>query len=211
VRAVAEAEQDRRVLPQLVAQDHERRGPDAAADEHRPAAVAGRRERPAERAEQPQAVALAQLRQAPRPGADVLEHELQAPAARGPRDGERPRQERALVVAAGPPLRGGQHVELPRLRRRAVLVEHLEDEVRAHRPAARHVGEPAAERREHPSVDPLDGHGEGTPSSEAWISCRLTTGASSTRAAAIARAAAIPPAIVVMQAMPRATDARRIS
>ncbi len=45
----------------------------------------------------------------------------------------------------------------------------------------------------------------------ACSSCSDTTGGSPSRAAAIARAAAIPPAIVVMHGSPRATAARRIS
>ena len=45
----------------------------------------------------------------------------------------------------------------------------------------------------------------------AWISCSETTSGSPRRAAAIARAAAIPPAIVVMHGIPRATAAERIS
>ena len=131
---------------------------------------------------------VAQLAEPVRAGPDVLEHEVQ-PAAFAAHHAERARQERALVRSPAPALGRGEHVELARVGLRPVRVVADDDVVGADAPVLADLGEPAAERRERPA--------------HAWTplacsSCSDTTGGSPTRAAAIARAAAIPPAIVVM-------------
>ena len=97
VRGVAEPEQ-RGGVAEHVLPDRQRRDPDAAADEQRPPPVLRRAEADAQRPEQPQPVAGAQLAQPPRARADVLEQELEPPVARG---GAAPRT-RAGGTAARP-------------------------------------------------------------------------------------------------------------
>ena len=202
---VAESEQRGRAAAERVAPDHQRRDPDPATDEHRPAAVARRREPAAQRPEQPDVVAGLQRGEPLRPRPDVLEHEVERPVRVAARDRERARQERPLVGAATPALGRGQHRELPGIGSRPVRVGDGEQHVGAVPAASGHAQPPAAERRQ--------AHG-ATPAPAAlarWISCRESTVGEPWRAAAIARAAAIPPDIVVMHGMPRAIAARRIS
>ena len=61
----------------------------------------------------------------------------------------------------------------------------------------------------NPTLPPPDHAGATLPFR--WSSCSETTGEPLARLAVIARAAAIPPEIVVMHGTPRATAARRIS
>ena len=125
------------------------------------------------------------------------------------RDRERARQERPLVRAAAPALGGGEHVELARVGRRPAGSATREHDVGAERAAPAITGSaPAAERRERAVA-----HVAATapPPVARWISCSERTGGAPWRAAAIARAAAMPPAIVVMHGTPRAIAARRIS
>ena len=77
VRGVAEAEQRERRRAQRVLPDRQRRDPDAAADEDRPARLARRGEAAPERAEQPQLVARVQLGEPLRAGADILQQEVE--------------------------------------------------------------------------------------------------------------------------------------
>src|SRR6185503_11554894 len=107
------------------------------------------------------------------------------------RDRERARQERPLVLEPAPAVGGREHRELPGVRRRPVRVGDREHVVGADRATTRHAQPAAAERRE--------AHG-ATPAPAAlarWISCSESTVGEPWRAAAIARAAAIPPDIVV--------------
>ena len=97
--------------------DRQRRDPDPAADEQRPPAVLRRAEADAQRPEQPQPVAGAQLAQPPRARADVLEQEVERAVLVAPQHRERARQERPLVGAPAPALARGEHVELARVRR----------------------------------------------------------------------------------------------
>ncbi len=99
---VAEAEEGERGGADVVGPDGERRDPDAAADEDRAAALAGRPEAFAERAEDEQLVALVQLAQAVGARADVLEQEVERPVVVRSHDAERARQERPLVVSRHP-------------------------------------------------------------------------------------------------------------
>src|SRR6516164_7999684 len=106
-------------------------------------------------------------------------------------DAERPREKRPLALSPAPALGGGQHVELARLRRGAGSVaaaDHHVGAVLLARGDGRHA---AAERRCRP------GHLTPLVRRWWWISCRESTSGSPRLAAAIARAAAIPPVIVV--------------
>ena len=118
VRGVAEAEQHERGGAERVLPDRQRRDPDAAAGQDRPARLARRREAAAQRAEQPHLVTRAELAQPLGARADVLEQEVERAAGVGAGHGEGPREERALVGAAAPALGGREHVELPRVGRR---------------------------------------------------------------------------------------------
>src|SRR4051794_2689133 len=203
-----------RVLP-----DRERRDPDATADEQRPPIGLRRAEADAERTEQPQPVARAQLAQAPRARAHVLEEEVEPAVLVGAENGERAREEGPLVGPSAPPLARRQHVELPRVRRRPAGVEHGDHVVGATPSVSDHGAEAAAERGER-AVHPRRGRGGAGPVAHAlsaacdpraWRSWSETTSGSPRRAAAIARAAAMPPDSVVMHGMPRAIAAPRIS
>ncbi len=95
VVGVAKAQQRLGIAEGLAPRD-ERDDPDAASDEQRAPARRRGLEAPAQRPEQPQAVAGAQLAQAPRARADVLQQELHPPRVVA-QVGEGPRKERALV------------------------------------------------------------------------------------------------------------------
>ena len=135
----------------------------------------GRREAVAERAERPQPVALAQLAQAPRARADVLEQEVRlADAPAGDREGAR--QVRALVLSPAPALGGGEHRELPGLRlgrldvgdaQHAVGAELVDAERRSAAGAANGAGAaahsltPSAPRRPRDAVQLLQAQHRG--------------------------------------------------
>ena len=110
-------------------------------------------------------------------------------------DAERARQERALVGAPAPALGRGQHVELAGVGRGPVRVVADEDVVGADAAVLEDLRQAAPERRERPR------HSTRVRTelrfARAAPAARPPAG-SPTRAAAIARAAAIPPAIVVM-------------
>src|SRR5205085_2692407 len=133
---------------------------------------------------------------------------LQLEAAFGrpcPQHAERPWQERPLTAAAAPPRRRRQHVELAGAGSRAAAVRAAEHDVGAVTLAREDGGVPPAEGSGRRSA-----HGTSV-GRRAWMSCKARTGNAPRRAAAIARAAAIPPAIVVMHGIDRATAALRIS
>ena len=159
-----------------------------------------------ERPEQPQPVAGAQLAQPARARADVLEQEVERAVLVAAQHRERARQERPLVRAPAPALARGEHVELPRVGRGA-LVEHRDHVVGAVAGVRDDRAEPAAERGEGAVAHACSAAREP----RAWSSWSETTSGSPCRAAAIARAAAMPPESVVMQGMPRATATERIS
>ncbi len=123
----------------------------------------------------------------------------------GAKDAERPGQKRPLPFSPAPALGRLQHVELPRPRARPLRVQTAQDDVGA-----------VALPRDDPSRPAAEGCGDAigaqptSLSRGAWISCSAITAGSPRRPAEIARAAAIPPAMVVMQGMPRATAALRI-
>ena len=148
MRGVAEAEQGEGRRAERVLQIASGAIPTPPPTRTGAAAVARRREAAAERAEQPDVVAGAQLREPVRAGPDVLEQEVERPVVVAAGDGERAREERPLVRAAAPALGGGEHRELPGIRRRPVRVGDREDDVGAVLAPA-DDGEPAAaERRE---------------------------------------------------------------
>ena len=130
-------------------------------------------------------------------------------------DAERARQERALVLSPAPALGRGEHVELAGVGARPVGVGDGEHHVRAvaRRPTStqRRPSAPArAARQRHASLTPTLPQC-GVPSL-ACSSCSDTTaGLAVPRRRRSRGVAAIPPAIVVMHGMPRATAARRIS
>ena len=80
---IPEAEQHERVVAQLVLPDGQRRDPDPAAHEQRPASVARRGEAEAERSNQRESVSILELAQPLRAGADVLDEELELVVVRG--------------------------------------------------------------------------------------------------------------------------------
>ena len=181
------------------------------------AAFAGRREARAQRPQQPQLVARAELGQAPGAGPHVLEQELEL-ARPGAEVGEGARQVGALVRAGAPALGGGQHVELARPRRRPAGVGAAQEAVGADRLRGGDRGPPATEGREraagvgHATSAGRGGAGLASPFARRWISCSdSTSGAAPSRAAPIARAAALPPDSVVMHGIPWLTAALRIS
>jgi hypothetical protein len=190
---VAEAQEDLRGI-EGVGQRDQRRDADAAADQDR----APVRRAPAlpQRPRDPDLVLPVELHQPLGAGADVVEQERQ-PALAGAQDAERPRQERALAVAATPALDRGDHVELSRLGRRPVRIVDVDDDVR---PVGRALHDRARAAAEH-----------HTASVARCSSCRESTSAWPRAAAPIARAAAVPPDRVVRHGMPRAIAARRIS
>ena len=118
----------------------------AGVDGPAPGARAG--EAAAERAEQVEAVARAELGEPVGAGPDVLEQEVELAVAAS-HHGERPRQERALVDAAAPAMRRREHVELAGIGRRAV-VGHGQNRVRPVLPAFDDARKAATERREGP-------------------------------------------------------------
>ena len=201
-----------RVLP-----DRERRDPHPAADEQRAPPVTRRAEPEPERPDEQQRVAGGELAQPVRPGSDVLDQEPQLIATRrSPQDAERAGQERPPVLSSTPTCGGGEHVELPGRWARAAGIRGAQNDV---------VAEPLArdDRRAAPAERRLDAVGAqcrrsgvradacACPCTCAWISWSESTPGSLRRAAAIARAAAIPPDIVVMHGIPRAIAAERIS
>ena len=167
-----------RGAPQHVLPDRQRRDPDAAADEQRPPLVLRRAEADAQRPEQPQPVAGAQLAQPPRARADVLEQEVEPAVVVAAQDRERARQERPLVRAAAPALARGEHVELPRVRRRPLGVEHRDDVVGAVARVRDDRAEAAAE-----AARACGRHAPHRASPRACSSCSDTTSGSPCRAA----------------------------
>ena len=212
VLGVAEAEQRRCLAVELVLPDRQRCDPDAAADQQRPAAGAGRHEAEPQRTEDRQLVAVHQLAQPLGPRADDVEQELQLVAARRrAQHRERPRQKRALVGSPAPSLGGCQHVELTGGRTRAVCVgtaQHVVGAVAIMRDD-RHGADP--EGRQHAFAQAASRSTLGPPSPDPCSACSESTSGSPRRAAMIARAAALAPEIVVMQGIPRVTEAARIS
>ena len=148
VRRVAEAEQRRRA--ERVLPDRERRDPDAAADEQRAALAPparGSRRPSGPSSHSPSPARSSHSRRVPGPTSSKQEVERAVLVA--PQDRERARQERPLVGAPAPALARGEHVELARLRQRAVGVEHRHDVVGAVRGARPRTGQSAPpERRE---------------------------------------------------------------
>src|SRR5206468_1230670 len=130
--------------------------------------------------------------------ADVLDQEVQlAPAC--PQDAEGARQERPLGLSPAPALGGSDHVELPGSWRRPGGVAAAKDHIGVVRLARDDAGRAAAERRGDTRHATPVGLGSATGARRtAWISCSDSTSGSPRRAAEMARAAAIPPAIVVM-------------
>ena len=126
-----------------------------------------------------------------------------------PGDGERARQERPLVLAPAPALGRREHGELAGIGRRPVRVGDREHDVGAVAPPPDDREPPPRERGERA----VAAHDVTAPAPLArWISwSERTSGTTPWRSPAIARAAAIPPVIVVMQGIPRAIAARRIS
>ena len=154
--------------------------------------------------------------------ADRLEQEGEAHPALGRLGrlghGERPRQEGAFPSPA-PAALGGEHVELPGRRHRALAVEDGDDPVAAGGGVGGDLRAALAERREHATVGRcrLLAH---LPSAAAWTafsaasacsSCRLMTSPPPRLSTPMARAAAEAPVIVVMHGMPRRVAALRIS
>ena len=135
--------------------------------------------------------------------------------SRRPQHAEGARQVGPLAGSSSPSRRRHQHVELPGLGSRAMGSSHGEHDVGAVLGAIDHRHDPGPER----GHDPVRGSGGRRRAHDAagptgWIpcsSCRETTFGSPAWAERIARAAAIPPEIVVMQAMPRVIAAERIS
>ena len=229
--AVAEAEQREGGGADAVGPDRERRDADPAADEDRAPPLARRAEAAAERPEHEELVAGLELAQAVGPGPDVLEQEVERPVLVRPEHAERARQERPLVGAAAPALRRGEHVELAGVGGRPLGIGDREDAVRPVVPASNDACRAASEGRQRPLIrggaardrmatisSPSHLHARfktdvhdpaATP--RACSSWSETTAGSPRRSAAIARVAAIPPAIVVMHGIPRPTAARRIS
>ncbi len=107
-------------------------------------------------------------------------------------DRDRSRQERTLAGLLPVGL-GGEHVELAGQRRRPVGVEQREDAIAA---GGTSLADPAEAAPEG------SGHRGWAARARPWISCRLRTSASPWLPAAIARAAAVAPVIVVTQGMP---------
>lgn len=118
---------------------------------------------------------------------------------------ERTRKERTLAGSSTPPLGGGEHVELPSLRSRPGGILAAQHDVGPVSLSGLDLDAAAAERCSHAVA--------AQPTSlrlAPWISWSAITAGAPRRAAEIALAAAIPPDIVVMQGMPRATAAVRI-
>src|SRR6185437_9992472 len=207
VLRAAEAEQDSCVRPELVLPAEQRRRPDSPAHEQRAGAVLRCREADAERAREPEAVAGFEARQALGAGADRLEQEREAAAARA-REGEGAGQVGPLALPRPPAVLGGEHVELARARIGGAIRVLRADQVVGAEPLVRRDGrEPAAEGRQRAS------HAGVLPAVRraAWSSWSERTSGSPSRSARMARWAAVAPVMVVMQGMPRATAARRIS
>ena len=130
---VAKAEQDPYCLSpggQSVAPDGKRRDAHAPTDQDGSATIRRGLESLAERAQEPQPIALAQLAQAPRAGTDVLQQE-EGLAVLEASVGEGTRQVGALVLAGAPALGGSQHRELAGQRSRTVRVGGSQDAVGA--------------------------------------------------------------------------------
>ena len=194
---------------ELVLPDRERRDPDAAADEHRAAPVdagAAKADARAGRADSSSSPARARTGGAvPGPTSSSRNSSSGAPR-RSAHAREGARQERPLRPPPHPTARGREHVELAGLRaaaRRVLAAQHdVRPELLAARDRRPRGGRTAPARgRRSPGagclrVDLLQRDHLGSPCAAA---------------AAIARAAAIPPDIVVMHGIRRATAAVRIS
>src|SRR5690242_18135317 len=115
-------------------------------------------------------------------------------------DGEGTRQVGATALSR--PALGGEHVELPRVRLRPLLVAHRDDPIPARRAVCGDLAKPPPKRCAHRASAVL-----AIP----WISCSERTSASPAILAAIARAAAEAPVIVVTQGISWRTAAVRIS
>jgi len=210
VLSIAEAEQDLSRHPasgEAAAQQRQRRDPDATADEDRARRLRGELARlgegVAERPVDPDPLPRLDRAEPLCAGADLLEQEVEPDRALcGHRvgDRERPGQEGAPSALLPVALRG-QHVELPRGRLRPALVAQREDPVTTGGPVVGDLAEPSPRRRRHRGWEAL------VP----WISWRLRTSASPATLAAIARAAAVAPVIVVTQGTSWRTAAVRIS
>src|SRR5205807_6765372 len=128
-------------------------------------------------------------------------------------------QERALGVPASPPAGRRQHVELARVGRRALEVRASQHHICAVLLRCGDRGEPAPERGQRAlRAQGATGLPAGSRaraacsrSRPAWTSWSESTSGAPRRAAEIALAAAIPPAIVVMQGIPWAIEEVLIS
>src|ERR1019366_8863355 len=204
MRGVAESKQCSRVQSQLVLPDRQWRDPHPAADQQRTPLITRGGEANAEWPDQPQILSGLQLTQPPGPRPHVLDQELQlAPRARRAHDAERAGQKRPLVLPRPPARPGAEHVELAGLRPWSNAVGDPQDHVGAVLLTGGNAGSPAAERGGHA--------GRTHRTSLRWSLCGETTSGTPRGAEAIARAAAIPPAIVVMHGTPLAIAAERIS
>ena len=116
-----------------------------------------------------------------------------------------------LAVSPTPPLGGAEHVELARLGPGPVRVQSAQDHIGAVLVPGLHDHCAAAQRSNHALLCDVLGRAQLTTGLEAWISWSEITSGAPRRAAVIARAAAIAPAIVVMQGIPREMAAVRIS
>ncbi len=218
VHAIPKADHDGRCRPvggwwvgiQLVLPDGQRRDPHAAADQQRLAILVGIGEAVAERPDQEQLLAGLQLAEPIRARADILDEKLELALAR-PQHAEGAGQERPLALSPAPPLRRLEHVELPRAGSRPGWVAAAQHDIGTVGLARGDGGRAAAERSGRPAHATSVGRGSGWGPLIPWISWSERTSGSPRRAEAIARAAAIPPAIVVMQGIPRAIAAERIS
>ena len=222
---VAKPEQDplrHAALGEPAAPERQRGDPDPAPDEHGAGGVGRerrrRRERTAERAGELQALAGAQGRESRGARADRLEQEVEPDPVitrLGLGDRERARQVRPPARTA--PAVRGEHVELPSLGLGSLAVEPRDDPIAAGRLVADDFALAPPERRKHPLVsgsahEPLSsGERRAASASIPCNSCSETGSSVPSRAATIAREAAVAPVIVVMQAIPWRTAAERIS
>ena len=196
----------------------QRRGADAAAHEQRPRARrrAGRKPMPSGPDER-QALARRAARPAARcPGPTSSSRKLELAVLARARVGEGARQVGPLVLPSAPAARRGQHVELARLGVGGPAAVERADQRRRRRAArtARHVRGPPLGRGERARLSRSQRDrppGRSARPSRRCSSWSDTTSVSPLRLARIARCAALAPDIVVMQGMPRATAARRIS
>ena len=210
--------------PERVAPDHQRRDPDAAAHEHRPAAGragggrsrgragrAARRRRPAPSAHSrsvPGPTSSSTKSSRPSPWRRATEN---ARGRNGRSSAPPPQRSAAASIANWPGSGAGPSGSATR--------EHDVGPVRL----APHDGQPPAPERRERAVAASSAkrtrkgklacpaHETAAAPSARCSSCSERTSHVPVRAEAIARAAAIPPVIVVMHGTPRAIAARRIS